>query len=89
MVGISTDNLDTQTRFAESLDLEFPLVADEDKSVSDAYGTLNALRRASTRQTFGIGSDGQIVYHNADVKPRDMAGYRAIQEAFGIEPEGG
>jgi peroxiredoxin len=63
-------------------------VADEDKSVSGSYGTLNALRRASTRQTFGIGADGKIIYHNADVKPREMAGYRAIQDAFGIKPEG-
>jgi len=64
-------------------------VADEDKSVSGAYGTLNAAGRSSTRQTFGIGADGKIVYHNADVKPRDMADYRATQDAFGIEPEGG
>ncbi len=61
-------------------------MADEDKSVSGSYGTLNALRRASTRQTFGIDGDGEIIYHNADVKPRDMAGYRATQDAFGIEP---
>ena len=64
-------------------------MADEDKSVSGAYGTLNILRRASTRQTFGIDRDGKIIYHNPDVKPRDLAGYRAIQEAFGIEPANG
>ncbi len=64
-------------------------MADEDKSVSGAYGTLNALRRASTRQTFGIDRDGKIIYHNPDVKPRESAGYRAIQEAFGIEPANG
>ena len=33
--------------------------------------------------------DGKIIYHNPDVKPRDLAGYRAIQEAFGIEPANG
>jgi peroxiredoxin len=61
-------------------------VADEDKSVSGSYGTLNAKGSGATRQTFGIDGDGKIIYHNADVKPRDMDGYRAIQEAFGIEP---
>ena len=55
--------------------------------MSRAYGTLNALQRASTRQTFAIDRDGKIIYHNANVKPRDMAGYQALQDALGIDRE--
>ena len=88
IVGISTDNYETQVKFAESLNLTFELVADEDKVVSGAYGTLNKLRRGSTRQTFVIGQDGNILYHNAKVDPSDMQEYTALLDIFEADTDG-
>ena len=75
-------------RFAESLNLTFALVADEDKVVCGAYGTLNKLRRGSTRQTFVIGQDGNILYHNAKVDPSDMREYTALLDIFKANSDG-
>ena len=88
IVGVSTDKLVTQTRFADSLSLPFPLVADGDKSVCRAYGTLNKLRRGATRQTFAISQEGRILYHNPTVKPREMPAYRDLLDELGAESEG-
>jgi peroxiredoxin Q/BCP len=58
VLGISTDDLATQKRFAESLKLPFPLLADSDGKVAGAYG-VKWLGFAS-RVTFVIGKDGRI-----------------------------
>jgi peroxiredoxin len=52
IVGVSTDDHDTQCRFAESLDAPFPLIADEDKRISNAYGVLWPLIARPKRVTF-------------------------------------
>src|SRR3954463_4116393 len=38
VLGVSMDDLDTQKRFAESLKLPFPLLADPKGEVAEAYG---------------------------------------------------
>ena len=63
-------------------------MADEDKVVSGAYGTLNKLRRGSTRQTLVIGQDGNILYHNAKVDPSDMQEYTALLDIFEADTDG-
>jgi peroxiredoxin Q/BCP len=59
VLGISLDNLETQTRFAESLKLPFPLLADPEAKAAKAYGVLNPNGYAN-RVTFVIGPDGRI-----------------------------
>lgn len=58
VLGISTDDLDTQKKFADSLKLPFPLLADPDGSVSKAYGVWSD--GYAQRVTFVIGGDGKI-----------------------------
>ena len=65
----SVDDIETNTKFAESLDADFPILSDADKKVAEAYGSLNE-RGTSNRWTFYIGTDGKIlaVDKQVDVK---------------------
>lgn len=59
VLGVSMDTLETQTRFAESLTLPFPLLADPDGTAAKAYGVANPAGYAN-RVTFVIGKDGKV-----------------------------
>src|ERR671925_548496 len=59
VLGVSMDTLETQTRFAESLKLPFPLLADPEGVAARAYGVAN--EGHASRVTFVIGKDGKIV----------------------------
>lgn len=39
VIGVSPDNKDSHKKFEEKFDLPFPLLADEDKKIMNAYGT--------------------------------------------------
>lgn len=52
VVGISTDSRAAQCEFAASLELSFPLISDEDKAISRAYGVLWPLVGRAQRATF-------------------------------------
>ena len=59
VLGVSMDTLETQTRFAESLNLPFPLLADPEGVAAKAYGVANPAGYAN-RVTFVIEKDGTI-----------------------------
>lgn len=73
----STDNPDTNKRFAESLELDYPILSDSDANVARKYGVAGLLPWAS-RSTFYIGKDGKILHVDRDVKTKtagaDVAG---------------
>jgi len=48
-------------RFAESLDLDYPILSDPKKDVARAYGVVTKLRPVPYRWTFYIGLDGKIL----------------------------
>lgn len=56
--GISMDDLDTQKKFAESLKLTFPLLADKGGRIASAYRVKGALW--ANRTTFVIDETGTI-----------------------------
>lgn len=58
--GASVDSPETNKRFAESLDLGYPILSDPTKETARAYGVLSASGFAS-RWTFYIGADGRIL----------------------------
>ena len=60
VLGISMDDVDTQTKFAESLKTPFPLLADVGGNVAKAYGV--AGDGYANRVTFVIDKDGKIVH---------------------------
>ena len=72
--GISTDPLDTNKKFAESLNLEFAILSDEDGAVSKNYDVLMAERKMSSRATFVVGKDGKIAHVETGGAAIDPAG---------------
>ena len=72
--GISTDPLETNTRFAESLNLDFALLSDEDGTVAKLYDVLNAERKMAGRATFVISKEGKIAHVETGGSAIDPAG---------------
>jgi peroxiredoxin Q/BCP len=60
VVGVSVDEHDTQCDFAKSHELRFPLVADNDKAISRAYGVVWPVLGFDKRVTFVIDEDGRV-----------------------------
>lgn len=62
MVGVSADKPATQLKFIEKFGLTFPMIADTEKRIIDAYGARAVLGVTATRSTFLIGPDGRIAH---------------------------
>jgi peroxiredoxin Q/BCP len=62
VLGVSMDDLDTQKKFAESLKLPFPLLADPAGQVVKAYGAemQHKGKTYADRITFVIDADGKV-----------------------------
>ena len=56
----STDDAETNRKFAESLGADFPILADPAKATAKAYGVLMPIGLAS-RATVYIGKDGKVL----------------------------
>jgi peroxiredoxin Q/BCP len=65
----SVDPVETITKFAQSLEADYPLLADPDATAAKAYGVVNAERTAPFRWTFYIGTDGKLLHVDRQVKP--------------------
>jgi peroxiredoxin Q/BCP len=73
---ISTDDAETNRKFADSLSLNYPILSDPQKHVAKAYGVVHAGRAVPERWTFYIDKEGIIraidkdvntIQHGADV----------------------
>ena len=56
----SVDTPEENEKFAKSLDLDYPILSDPDKSVAKEYGVLNPERGFANRWTFYIDKEGVI-----------------------------
>ena len=65
----SIDPIKKNTEFARSLELDYPILSDEDKSVARAFGVLKAMGLYAARHTIYIGSDGKILFIDTEVSP--------------------
>lgn len=65
----SCDSVVDNTRFAEELELDFPILSDPEKSVATQYGVVTEDRALPFRWTFTIGVDGKILHIDRDVDP--------------------
>jgi peroxiredoxin Q/BCP len=61
VIAISAQSVESHTKFAEKHGFKFPLLADTDKSVAAAYGTLGPLG-FPRRSVFIIDADGVVRY---------------------------
>src|SRR3954467_13404929 len=62
VVGVSFDNADSHKKFIAKHNLNFPLLADTDGKIADAYGVRTQGRNMARRASFLIGKDGKIVH---------------------------
>lgn len=75
VVGISPDPIEDVTKFAEKYQLNFPLLADADHKVCEAYGVWQQKTMAGNsfmgamRVTFVVDGDGTITHVFEKVKP--------------------
>jgi peroxiredoxin Q/BCP len=69
----STDDPETNEKFAESLGLEYPILSDPGRTVARAYGVVHEGRDNPERWTFYIGKDGRILRVDRQVKPTTAA----------------
>jgi thioredoxin-dependent peroxiredoxin len=75
VLGISPDPVDDVTKFGNKFHLNFPLLADADHTVAEAYGVWQEKSMygkkymGAARTTFVIGKDGKIVHVFEKVKP--------------------
>ena len=62
VVGISRDSVEAQAAFADKRGFGYPLLADTDRAVAEAYGVKGGMLGLSPvkRSTFVIGTDGVI-----------------------------
>ena len=57
----SCDSVDENTRFAKSLDLDYPILSDPEKATARQFGVVDDGRPLPRRWTFFIGKDGKLL----------------------------
>lgn len=62
VVGVSFDSGESHLKFITKHNLNFPLLADTDGKIADAYGVRMAGRSMARRVSFLIGLDGKIAH---------------------------
>ncbi len=65
----SCDDVETNTRFAKELQLDYPILSDPDRKVARAYGLIKGTRPFPSRTTIYIDKKGKIAYIDKKVKP--------------------
>lgn len=84
IVGVSVDSADSHKQFCAKEGLNFKLLADTDKKVSEEYGSLTnlALVKFASRHTFLIDPNGKIarVYTSVDPSKHSAEVLSALDE---------
>ena len=79
MVGVSPDKPGAQAKFKTKYELTFPLLADEDHKIAEAYGVWKEKSMYGKkymgieRTTYVIGPDGKVAHVFEKVKPEGHA----------------
>lgn len=84
--GISVDSPFAQEQMAKVDNLQFPLLSDFNKEVSEAYDVLYAdllgFKGVSKRSAFVIDENGVIIYSESSEDPHDLPNFEAIKAAL-------
>lgn len=84
--GISIDSPFAQEQMAKIDKLQFPLLSDFNKEVSEAYDVLYAdllgFKGVSKRSAFVIDETGVILYSESSEDPHDLPNFDAIKAAL-------
>jgi thioredoxin-dependent peroxiredoxin len=65
----SVDDAETNKKFAEHVEADYPILSDPEKKVATAYGVVDEKRPLASRWTFYIGPDGRILDVDSRVRP--------------------
>jgi peroxiredoxin Q/BCP len=78
VLGVSPDGLDSHVAFRDKFSLPFPLLVDEDKNISNAYGVWQERQRPTgekfmgvARSHFVIDENGKVIDVQYNVSPAD------------------
>ncbi len=63
----------TNRQFAQSLEVDYPILSDPGKKVATAYGVVSPTKLFPARWTFFIGKDGKILFIDKQVNPETAA----------------
>jgi thioredoxin-dependent peroxiredoxin len=78
--GVSVDSVKSHEKFIKKFELPFPLIADEDRKIAEAYGVwveksmYGKTYMGVERSTFVIDSEGRIAAMFEKVKPDEHVG---------------
>lgn len=89
VLGISVDSIFTLAKFKEEQQLNFPLLSDFNKEVSQAYGTLYEtwifdMKGVSKRSAFVIDEKGIVQYAEVLENASDLPSFEAIETALAV-----
>lgn len=87
LIGVSVDRAETNCAFAQAEGLQFRLLGDEDRAISERYGVVWPVLKIDRRATFIIGPSGVIeaaFHHERNVESHleDVLGY--LKRATGV-----
>jgi peroxiredoxin Q/BCP len=84
----SVDDAETNKKFAEHVEADYPILSDPDKKIATAFGVL-APAGFARRWTFYIGPDGRILDVDQKVSP-STAGEDVVKrlEALKVKKKG-
>ena len=71
VIGVSFDSGESHQKFIAKFNLNFPLLADTDGKIADAYGARMPGKNMARRASFLIGLDGRIL-HVTDTPSADI-----------------
>jgi len=78
LIGVSLDKPERQCEFARSENIDFALIGDASRKISDAYGVVWPVMRRDRRATFVIGADGKV----EDVFHHEVQVYRHLDDVL-------
>ena len=70
LIGISVDRAERNCKFAEAEQLQFKLIGDESRVISETYGVVWPVLRIDRRATFVIDEQGliiEVIHHEVQV----------------------
>ena len=87
MLGISVDSVFTLAKFKEEQQLNFPLLSDFNKKVSELYGSIYQdwildMKGVSKRSAFLIDKNGAVQYAEVLDNPGEVPNFEKINETL-------
>lgn len=86
VIGVSPDTVDSHAKFCAKMDIPYPLLADTDKSLAEAFGVWGLKKfmgreyMGVNRSTFLVDESGKVFKVFARVKPKGHA--QQVLESF-------